>query len=303
MNLLKKTSALAVALSLTSFVTFADQLDIIVPSGNTGNSWKQGVMFHKALQNQGFDSELHWTKNCHTNNKWVKNNNRAAMYLISANKFKSDKFRKKCDPNPAITEDSTVSMLFLRSMTLCVAKKPYNNINSKADFEKWIKGKNGKINIGVSDYPQGMFIDLEKQFNVKFNRVDFSGSSKTLKGLVAGDVDMIYTGYTAREINTPGVNCFATTAGVNGTEKFADLFPNWKLKDVATYAIMQGVNMNSKQKAVAKNAMMKMLKEDADLKAYYGKSHILTGDIMEAKGMGLKNFWNIVDVWISLDKK
>ena len=90
MNLLKKTGALAVALSITSFSAFADQLDIIVPSGNTGNSWKQGVMLHKALQSQGFDSELHWTKNCHTNNKWVKSNDRAAMYIINANKLKSD---------------------------------------------------------------------------------------------------------------------------------------------------------------------------------------------------------------------
>ena len=222
------------------------------------------------------------------------------MYLISANKWKSDKYRKKCDHNPALTDDSIVSMAFLRSMTVCVAKQPFNNINSKNDFYKWISQKD-KITIGVSDYPQGMFTDLEKQFNIPFNRVDFSGSSKVLKGLLAGDVEMIYTGYTAREINTPGVNCFATTAGVNGTEKFADVFPNWKLKNVATYALMQGVNMDAKQKAAAKKAMIKMFKEDPDLKAYYGKSHILTGDIMEEKGMGSKNFWDIVDVWVSLD--
>ena len=300
MNLLKKTGALAVALSITSFSAFADQLDIIVPSGNTGNSWKQGVMFHKALQNQGFDSELHWTKNCHTNNKWVKNNNRSAMYLVTANKWKSDTYRKKCDANPAITKESVVSVLWLRSMTLCVAKKPFNNIKTKADFMKWISQKD-KINIGVSDYPQGMFIDLEKQFNIPFNRVDFSGSSKTLKGLVAGDVDMIYTGYTAREINTPGVNCFATTAGVNNTVKFVDLFPNWKLKNVATYAIMQGVNMDADKTAKAKVALHKMLNQDPDLVKYYGKSHIITGDIMESKGMGLKEFWDTVDVWVSLD--
>ena len=302
MNLLKKTGALAIALTLTSFsASAADQLDIIVPSGNTGNSWKQGVMFHKALQNQGFDSELHWTKNCHTNNKWIKNNDRAAMYLISANKWKSDKYRKKCDHTPALTEDSVVSMLFLRSMAVCVAKQPFNNINSKADFMKWISQKD-KINIGVSDYPQGMFVDLEKQFNIPFNRVDFSGSSKVLKGLIAGDVDMIYTGYTKREINTPGVNCFATTAGVNGTEKFIDIFPNWKLNEIATFAVMQGVNMNSDIKAKAKAALHKMLLEDSDLVNYYGKSHIITGSTMEDLGMSMTNFWKTVDTWISLDK-
>ena len=301
MTLLKKTGALAVALSITSFSAFADQLDIIVPSGNTGNSWKQGVMFHKALQNQGFDSELHWTKNCHTNNKWVKKNDRAAMYLINANKLKSDIYRKKCKANPAITDDSVVSMLYLRSMSLCVAKKPFNNISTKEDFYKWISQKD-KINIGVSDYPQGMFVDLEKQFNMPFNRVDFSGSSKVLKGLIAGDVDIIYTGYTAREINTPGVNCFATTAGVNGTQKFKDIFPNWKLNELATYAIFQGVNMTPDIKAKAHAAAMKMLSEDADLVAYYGKSHIITGNKMEEQGMDMKGFWKTYDIWVSLDK-
>jgi len=301
MNLLKKTGALAVALSITSFSASADQLDIIVPSGNDGNSWKQGVMFHKALQNQGFDSKLHWTKNCHTNNKWVKKNDRAAMYLINANKLKSDIYRKKCKANPAVTDDSVVSMLYLRSMSMCVAKKPYNNISSKEDFYKWISQKD-KIKIGVSDYPQGMFADLEKQFNIPFNRVDFSGSSKVLKGLIAGDVDIIYTGYTAREINTPGVNCFATTAGVNGTQKFKDIFPNWKLNELATYAIFQGVNMNPDIKTKAHAAAMKMLSEDADLVAYYGKSHIITGDKMEEQGMDMKGFWKTYDIWISLDK-
>lgn len=301
MNLLKKTGALAVALTITSFSASADQLDIIVPSGNTGNSWKQGVMLHKALQSQGFDSELHWTKNCHTNNKWVKNNDRAAMYIINANKLKSDIYRKKCKANPAITDDSAVSMLYLRSMALCVAKKPFNNINSKEDFNKWISQKD-KIKIGVSDYPRGMFVDLEKQYNIPFNRVDFSGSSKVLKGLIAGDVDIIYTGYTAREVNTPGVNCFATTAGVNGTQKFKDIFPNWKLNELATYAILQGVNMNPDIKAKAHAAAMKMLSEDADLVAYYGKSFIITGDKMEEQGMDMKGFWKTYDIWVSLDK-
>ena len=120
MNLLKKTGALAVALSITSFSAYADQLDIIVPSGNTGNSWKQGVMLHKALQSQGFDSELHWTKNCHTNNKWVKSNDRAAMYIINANKLKSDIYRKKCKAAPAITDDSAVSMLYLRRYSFSI---------------------------------------------------------------------------------------------------------------------------------------------------------------------------------------
>jgi len=192
-------------------------------------------------------------------------------------------------------------MLYLRSMSMCVAKKPYNNISSKEDFYKWISQKD-KIKIGVSDYPQGMFADLEKQFNIPFNRVDFSGSSKVLKGLIAGDVDIIYTGYTAREINTPGVNCFATTAGVNGTQKFKDIFPNWKLNELATYAIFQGVNMNPDIKTKAHAAAMKMLSEDADLVAYYGKSHIITGDKMEEQGMDMKGFWKTYDIWVSLDK-
>ena len=85
-------------------------------------------------------------------------------------------------------------------MALCVSKSAnFTNIN---DFMKSKK----KIKIGVSDYPAGMFNDLSKQFNVPFQEVTFGGSSKTLKGLVAGDVDMIFTGYTAREINTPGYN-------------------------------------------------------------------------------------------------
>ena len=297
MNLLKKTGAIAVALSLLSFSAQAKQLDILAPSGNTGNGWKMAVMWHKALVDQGYDSKLHWTKNCHKNNKWIKNNpDRQAMFLLPANSWKSNRAKQNCTPQPHVSYDNFVSVLYLRSMALCVSKSAnFTNIN---DFMKSKK----KIKIGVSDYPAGMFNDLSKQFNVPFQEVTFGGSSKTLKGLIAGDVDIIFTGYTAREINTPGVQCFATSKGVNGTKAFAELFPTWKLKNLANFSIMLGANIKSKENlADAKAALHKMLKEDSDLVNYYSKSFIITGADLEATGAALGDFWKTVDTWISLD--
>ena len=303
MTLLQRLSATIIALTITvtglTGTAMADKkiLDVIVASSNTGNNWKQGVMLQKALTERGYDSKLVHTANCHKNKKYIASTDRPGFYFKSGSSWISDVVRKKCFIAPEVTEDvSYVTPFFYRSNAMCVRKS--DNIGSDLkDIMAWIKAKD-RVTIATFNNLPDDFADLGKQFGNKWKKVAYNGSSNTLKGFLAGDTDLMYLGYTAREINTPDLNCFATTGGVNGTAKFADIFPNWGLSGLVEFPVVFGIKLNEAQKADAKVVIGDMMANDPDLKKYYGQAFIPTSAQLEKRGLGLEDWWKDAADWM-----
>lgn len=298
MTLTRKLSAVLVALAI-SFVAFGAQaeekkvLDVIVASSNTGNNWKQGVMLQKALVERGYDSELVHTANCFKNKKYIATAKRPGFYFKSGSSWISDVLRKECIISP--TEETYVTPYFYRSNAMCVRKS--DNIGDTIEeIMAWIKGKD-RVTIGTFNNLPDDFSQLGEQFGNKWKKVAYNGSSNTLRGFLAGDTDLMYLGYTAREINTPDLNCFATTGGVNGTAKFADLFPNWDLSGLVEFPYVHGIAMNAEQKEDARRVIQDMLTNDPDLVKYYSTAFIPTSVELEKRGLGLEDFWADAAAW------
>lgn len=302
MTLLTRLSAVVVALTIfagLSNTAMADKpiLDVIVASSNTGNNWKQGVMLQKALTERGYDSELVHTANCHKNKKYIANTDRPGFYFKSGSSWISDVVRKKCFIAPEVTKDvSYVTPFFYRSNAMCVRKSDKIGDNL-SDIMSWIKAKD-RVTIGTFNNLPDDFSDLGKQFGNKWKKVAYNGSSNTLKGFLAGDTDLMYLGYTAREINTPDLHCFATTGGVNGTAKFADLFPNWGLSSLVEFPIVFGIKLNNGQKEDAKAVIGEMMANDPALKTYYETAFIPTSAELEERGLGLEDWWKDAADWM-----
>lgn len=302
MTLLSRLSAVLVALTIFAGVSgpaMAEKkiLDVIVASSNTGNNWKQGVMLQKALTERGYDSKLVHTANCFKNKKYIASTDRPGFYFKSGSSWISDVVSKKCFIAPEVTEDvSYVTPFFYRSNAMCVRKS--DNIGSDLkDIMAWIKAKD-RVTIATFNNLPDDFADLGKQFGNKWKKVAYNGSSNTLKGFLAGDTDLMYLGYTAREINTPDLNCFATTGGVNGTAKFADIFPNWGLSGLVEFPVVFGIKLNEAQKADAKVVIGDMMANDPDLKKYYGQAFIPTSAELEKRGLGLEDWWKDAADWM-----
>lgn len=303
MTLLSRLSAVLVALSIIAGISgtamAADKpiLDVIVASSTTGNNWKQGIMLQKALTERGYDSELVHTANCHKNKKYIANTDRPGFYFKSGSSWISDVLGKKCFIAPEVTENvSYVTPFFYRSNAMCVrhSDKIGDNLS---DIMAWIKAKD-RVTIGTFNNLPDDFAQLGEQFGNKWKKVAYNGSSNTLKGFLAGDTDLMYLGYTAREINTPDLNCFATTGGVNGTAKFADLFPKWDLSGLVEFPIVFGIGHDTPEKIADTKAVMgDMMSNDPDLKAYYGQAFIPTSAELEARGLNLESWWQDASDW------
>lgn len=284
MNLIKKLGAMSVAL-FVSVAAVAESskpvLDVIVPYSNTGNGWKQGVMIQKALEAAGWDSEMVHTGSCPGTNDYAGKTDRPGIFLAS-NSVVAAFAEQGC--NLPVSDKTFVGPYFDRSQAMCVAGD--SNFTS---IEEFVKGKS-RITVGnTSSLPAGLYDDLSKQFGVEFVRVDYNGSGSTFRGMLAGEVDMIYQGYTAREVNSE-LKCFATTLGVNNTAKFDDLFPNWSLSNITEYTALFGIGLESDEsKAKAREAVYNALANDPDLSAYYAKSFIVTGDKMQGQDLSTFN--------------
>ena len=301
MTLIRKLSAIAIALTIAFASTaMADKkiLDVIVPEGQTTSTWGQGVMLHNALKAKGYDTNLVHTANCHKNNKYIANADRPGFFFKSGAAWISDVLDKKCLMAPEANENSVkfLTPYFYRSNAMCVRKSDGIGSDLK-DIIAWIKAKD-RVTIGTFNNLPDDFADLGKQFGNKWKKVAYNGSSNTLKGFLAGDTDLMYLGYTAREINTPDLHCFATTGGVNGTEKFADLFPNWALSTLVEFPSAFAVKHESEKQLADTTAVIhEILANDPALVKYYGTAHIPTGKVLAERGLTLDDWWADASSW------
>ena len=298
MTLLQRLGAMVIALTISAMATsaYAEKkvLDILVPYSNSGNNWKQAQMFKEALQERGWDSEVVHTANCFANNRAIAEIDRPSFYFLGAADLLVNAKDKECIQK--VTKKTYLVPHIYRSNAMCVRKSDNIGDNTKAILA-WIASKK-RVTIATSNgLPENIFDDLSEQFGNTVKKVQYKGSSKAFAGFNAGDTDLIYSGYTNREINAPNLHCFATTDGVNGTDKFSDVFPEWKLSNLVFFNHFISAGMNKKQKKEARNILIEVMADDPKLSAYYGNAFIPTTAELEKRGLGFDDFWADVVAW------
>jgi len=297
MTLIQRLAAIVIALTISAMATtaFAEKkvLDVLVPYSNTGNNWKQAVMFSEALKSKGYDSEVVHTANCFKNNRHIKDSKRPGFYFLAATDLIVNAKNKECMQK--VTKKTYLVPHIYRSNAVCVRKSDNIGNNTKAILA-WIASKD-RVTMASTHMLPDDFSELGNQFGNTVKKVEYKGSSKAFKGFNAGDTDLLYIGYTNREINAPNLNCFATTDGVNGTAKFSEVFPGWNMSKLVFFNHLIGASMNGKQKKDARNIIIEVLENDPKLSAYYNNAFIPTTAELEKRGLGFDDFWADVTAW------
>jgi hypothetical protein len=270
-------------------------LDVIVKGSKTGNSWKMGVMLQESLTAQGYDSEMVHTGSCVNTVDYSNKPTRPAFFLSSGSSYASDQ-RSECSIAPTV--DTFITTFFYRSQAMCTLKdNKVTNIFGNVKMKKFLDGKKRVTVASGASWPDGMFDGLEKQFNVDFVRVNYKGSGSQLKGLLAGDTDLLFTGYTTREINNPDVNCFAVSGDIKGKAKFSDLFPDWNLSSIGEFSYAHGSNIPANRMEEVKAALHESMKMDGKLKEFMTNSKYTPGYVLHDNGVGIDGFWTNAKQW------
>jgi tripartite-type tricarboxylate transporter receptor subunit TctC len=282
-----KLIMIAVFFAITSSAYAKPVLDVIVPSGTSGNAFAESNLISDALKGLGYDSEVVVTRNCVNNKVYMaKDTGRPGVFLRDTGRYVKDESRG-C--HVEVNDDSFISVFYNRNQTMCIrADEAANSI------PEFLKGKT-KVTVGnTATLIDGIYDDLSKDTGIKFVRVDFKGSKKTLKGLVAGDVDMMYTGFTKREISNKHIKCLAVSSPVEvgGKQPLSVVFPTWHLNKIGTLKYWHAVNIPADQRATVKADLNRII-ESETVATYLKKAFMTPGtEIKDQK----KAFWDIVSV-------
>lgn len=278
---------IAVFFAITSSAYAKPVLDVIVPSGTSGNAFAESNLISDALKGLGYDSEVVVTRNCVNNKVYMaKDTGRPGVFLRDTGRYVKDESRG-C--HVEVNDDSFISVFYNRNQTMCIrADEAANSI------PEFLKGKK-KVTVGnTATLIDGIYDDLSKDTGINFVRVDFKGSKKTLKGLVAGDVDMMYTGFTKREISNKHIKCLAVSSPVEvgGKQPLSVVFPTWHLNKTGTLKYWHAVNIPADQRATVKADLNRVI-ESETVSTYLKKAFMIPGtEIKDQK----KAFWDIVSV-------
>jgi len=295
MKILRKITTCFVVVglfALTSSFVLADKpvLDVVVGSGNTGGTWRTSLIINAALKSMGYDSEMVHTKNCVGTKKYISKNPRPGIVLWTDSKYASD-VRKGCKLIP--DESTFVTPFSFSNQAMCTLKK--HNFTS---IENFLKGKKRITVASITSYPNNLYTDLTNQFGIKFVRVDYSGSSKALKGLLAQDTDLLYTEYTKRTISNPDIDCFAVSGDVKGKAVFKDIFPTWSLAKLGQYQYYYGINLTKKQTKDARAALHKIIATDPKIVNAMSVSSMIPGHVLWNRGDRVGTWHTHKELWM-----
>lgn len=274
MNLVVKTLSALLSAMVISMPVFAQHskpvLDVVVSTGNTGLGWVEGVMIQEALIGLGYDSKIVHTKNCINTNLYIKRNTGRPAVLSRANQETIADNRMGCEITP--TPETFITPLYLRLQTICSRK-------DVTDLDQ-VFAKN-RVTISTSNTtPGNAFHGLGTNTNTTVVRVDYDGNINALKGLIAGDTDLLYTSYTKREINNTEIKCWGVsgTQPVNGMPTLTSVFPNWPYANVSSYKYVHGVNINDPVFAKQiKQDIFKIIESGTKMSAHILDSHMTPG--------------------------
>jgi len=282
-----KLLIVAIFFAITSNAYAKPVLDVIVPSGTKGNAFAESNLISDALKELGYDSEVVVTKNCVNNKAYMaKNTGRPGVFLRDTSRYVKDESRN-CKVK--VDDKSFLTVFYQRHQTMCVrADQPFTNIN---DF---LKGKSRVTVANTASLFDGVYDELTEETGVKFVRVDINGSKNIIKALIAGDTDLMYSGFTKREINNKQINCFTTSSNteIAGRTPMNKLFPKWRLNETGTLKYFHAANIDDSNLDTVRKDLKRVI-ESEKIASYIEKAYMTPGTQIDDQQ---KAFWSIVDV-------
>lgn len=293
MTLKKIILFLAVIFAISGIVNADDKpvLDIIVPSGNGGNTWAEGNLVRDALIDLGYDSEVIWTRSCfNTKNYYSREQDRPAIFIRSVNRYMRDN-NSNCIFET--TDDTFIMPFYVRLQAMCVRSE-----DKFSNFSDFLEGKD-RITVATSNNISDDFYDgLSKSTGVEFVRVPYDGGSRVLTGLISGDTDMMYNSYTLREASNDDISCFTTSASkeIDGMVPMVELFPEWEKSNLTYFKYVHAVHVPEERLAEVREIFSTVINEHPKVSKYIKNSFMVPGTEVDSE-TALDQFASSVENW------
>ena len=131
---------------------------------------------------------------------------------------------------------------------------------------------------------------------MKLTRKEKQLLKKIVAGILAGDTDMMYSGFTKREFGNPELQCFTTSASkeIDGLPSMKTLFPSWKLSTIGTYKYFHAIELPANRFAEVREALGKVLTESEKFAPYVKNAKMVPGTEI-ADGLSVYN--NVYATW------
>lgn len=298
-NTIKTTVAAAALLSaaaVTGVATMASadeakgRLDVLVYAREGGNAWRNGVMINEALIAQGYESEIVATGNCFNTLDYMASETETPTIFLLNDIHLVENAPLGCANRP--TPESFVAPFYNRVQVMCVRSD-----EEFTDIGSWLEGRERVTVADSSAATQDFYDALTELTGVEFVQVQYNGSGSTLRGFVAGDTDLIYTGYTQREASSEDINCFGQSGSeeINGIAPFSEVFPDWAWANQGALHIINGFNLTPEMKEQVRADINDMLANNPTVVEYITASGMESG--LNMQDLTLDDYYDSVAGW------
>jgi tripartite-type tricarboxylate transporter receptor subunit TctC len=228
----------AIALAtLTTTAVYATEVDVIVNAAEGGNAWRNGELLRNALNKLGYRGNLVVTGSTCNAITHMDSNTKTPMVLVHSDINLVEHGPKGCAIKP--TARNIVAPFYDRLQAVCVRKN--QNITNLAEFI----ASRDRITIGTpASVPPLAFKQLSELTGKQLVRVPYKSSNDLLRGHLAGDTDLMYTGLTQRETTSENIVCLTNSSNttVNGIPSMSTVYPNWNYATLGAAHYIYGRN-------------------------------------------------------------
>lgn len=249
-----------------------NRLDVLIYAREGGNAWRNGVMINEALIAQGYESEIVHTGNCFNTLDYMSQETEIPTIFLLPDIHLVENAPLGCENSP--TEDTFVTAFYNRVQVMCVrADEEFVDVNS------WLEGRERVTVADSSAATQDFYDALTELTGVEFVQVSYDGSGATLRGFIAGDTDLIYTGYTQREASSEDINCFGQSGSeeIHGIPPFTEVFPDWGWATQGALHVINGFNLSPEFKELVREDILDILANDPSITEYISASGMESG--------------------------
>jgi tripartite-type tricarboxylate transporter receptor subunit TctC len=280
----------AIALAtLTTTAVYATEVDVIVNAAEGGNAWRNGELLRNALNKLGYRGNLVATGSTCNAITHMDSNTKTPMVLVHSDINLVEHGPKGCAIKP--TAKNIVAPFYDRLQAVCVRKN--QNITNLAEFI----ASRDRITIGTpASVPPLAFKQLSELTGKQLVRVPYASSNDLLRGHLAGDTDLMYTGLTQRETTSENIVCLTNSSNttVNGIPSMSTVYPNWNYATLGAAHYIYGRNFTPELQKQMATDVSHIIKSDPDVSKFIAVSNMTPGTEMK---FNLDFFYHRVNQW------
>lgn len=261
------------ALLLTSTVSATNALEVDVVSGSPegSNIWHVSTLLRDSLDNEGVGGNLVTAGSCFNLVSHMENTDKPTIFIhTSINLVSNGPLGCSIEP----TEENWLIPFYKRAQTFCSARtEDFDNISD------YIKSLDEIVLSVDSVYKEEKFTGLADIFDKNLRYVPLGNSSAALQALLAGDSNLLYTGYTTSIANSEELTCWGTTFDeeINGLPSLSQELPEWEYSSLSPVYYIYGHNVTGDTRDELYNVLLNILETETVFSEYIENSFMLSG--------------------------